>query len=94
MCLFLFIASLLRWQDPRATYWLIGSVLYLVGAVLVTMLFNVPRNSALAVLAPSNPAASNFWVGYLSTWTAWNHVRMIAALGAAVLFTVALCFRA
>jgi uncharacterized membrane protein len=30
---------------------------------------------------------------FLSTWTAWNHVRTIAALGAMVSFTIAFRLR-
>ena len=52
----------------------------------MTMLFNVPRNNALAALAPDTPAAQALWTNYLSTWTAWNHVRMLASLAAMALF--------
>lgn len=93
-CAFMVIASLLRWHDPGAWYWLVGGVLYLVGTILVTMVFNVPRNDALAVAAPASPEAARLWTAYLSTWTAWNHVRTIAALAAAVLFTIAFRVRA
>ena len=89
MCVIVFIVSLLRWQDPVASYLLASSVLYLVGTVLVTMLFNVPRNNALAAVAPATPEAATLWVSYLSTWTAWNHVRTIAALAASALFIIA-----
>lgn len=88
-CLSAIAVALSRWDDPRAPYWFIGSVLYLVGSLLVTMLFNVPRNSALAALAPSSPEAVDLWHTYLSSWTAWNHVRTAAALGAAAAFTIA-----
>jgi uncharacterized membrane protein len=93
-CVLMIVASLLRWHDPRAWYWLIGSVLYLAGTVLVTMIFNVPRNNALAVVAPPSSDASRLWAAYLSAWTAWNHVRTAAALAAALSFTIALCPRA
>ena len=89
-CLLAIIASLSRWGDPRALYWLIGGVLYLVGTILVTMLFNVPRNNVLAVTEPSSSEAAQLWVAYLSGWTAWNHVRTIAALIAAAVFAIAL----
>jgi len=89
VCVIVFIASLLRWQNPVTPYLLAGSVLYLVGTVLVTMVFNVPRNDALAAVAPSTPEAVTLWASYLSTWTAWNHVRAIAALAASALFIVA-----
>ena len=40
--------SVMHWQEPAAAYLLSGGAVYLVGAILVTMLFNVPRNNALA----------------------------------------------
>jgi len=89
MCVIVFIASLLRWQNSVTPYLLAGSVLYLVGTVLVTMVFNVPRNDALAAVAPATPEAATLWVSYLSTWTAWNHLRTIAALTASALFIIA-----
>jgi uncharacterized membrane protein len=89
VCLIVLIASLLRWQDPATPYLLAGSVLYLVGTVLVTMLFNVPRNNALAAVAPNTSEAAALWAPYLSSWTAWNHVRTIAALAASALLTIA-----
>jgi uncharacterized membrane protein len=61
---------ILQWHDPRASYWLGGGVLYLIGTVLVTRLFNVPRNDTLAVVSPANSEAANLWVAYLSSWTA------------------------
>jgi uncharacterized membrane protein len=88
-CVVLLIASLLRWQDPATPYLLSGSVVYLLGTILVTMLFNVPRNDALAAVAPATPEATALWASYLSRWTAWNHVRTIAALAASALFTIA-----
>ncbi|MBV9385872.1 MAG: hypothetical protein JOZ78_05525 [Chroococcidiopsidaceae cyanobacterium CP_BM_ER_R8_30] len=35
-CLFLAASSLLKWHQPGAAYLLIGSLLYLVGTILVT----------------------------------------------------------
>jgi uncharacterized membrane protein len=93
VCVFVTMASLAQWQDPRVVYWLAGSVLYFVGTFLVTMLFNVPRNNALAVVVPSSPESGKLWVSYLSTWTVWNHVRTIAALAAATSFVIAFRLR-
>ena len=92
-CLGAIVSALLRWPDPRASYWLLGGTLYLVGTILVTMVCNVPRNNALAALGPSSPDAAGLWAGYVSTWTAWNHVRTIAAVAAAMLFLIALRLR-
>jgi len=80
LCVVLIIASLLRWHAPRAIYLLVGSAFYLIGALLVTLVFNEPRNEALASGAPDDP---DLWADYLAMWTAWNHVRAVAALAAA-----------
>jgi uncharacterized membrane protein len=93
LCVLAIVASLMRWQDPRAAYLLLGGVLYIVGTILVTMLFNVPRNNALAAVSPASTEAGALWLNYLSSWTAWNHVRTIAALLAALLFTLAFRLR-
>jgi uncharacterized membrane protein len=85
-CLVVLVGSLVRWRLPGAGFLVGGSLLYIAGSFLVTMLFNVPRNNALAALAPDTPAAHALWTNYLSTWTAWNHVRMLASLAAMVLF--------
>jgi len=93
LCAAIAVASLMRWHDPGAVYLLAGAVLYFAGTFLVTMVFNVPRNDALAKLTPASAEAAGPWIAYLSTWTAWNHVRTIAALGAMVSFTVAFRLR-
>jgi uncharacterized membrane protein len=83
-------AALFRWSDPRAAYWLIGGLLYIVGTIVVTMVFNVPRNNVLARVAADSADGARYWADYLSTWTAWNHVRTVAPLAAAVMFAMAL----
>src|SRR5262249_53937716 len=90
-CLVLAIASFVRWQRLGAGYLLAGSLLYLIGTTLVTIVCNVPLNDALAAVDPSNADAGPVWTNYLKNWTAWNHVRTMAALTAAASFTVTLC---
>ncbi len=90
-CLFLAISSLSKWHQPSAVYLLVGSLLYLVGTVVVTIAFNVPLNDALAIAKPDSTDGANLWTRYLTNWTLWNHVRTIAAFGAATLLTIALC---
>ncbi|MBN4003777.1 anthrone oxygenase family protein [Nostoc sp. LPT] len=90
-CIFLAVSSVLKWDQPGAAYLLIGSLLYLIGTVLVTIAFNVPLNDALAIAKPDSTEGANLWARYLTNWTFWNHVRTIAALAAAL--TLALCDR-
>lgn len=89
-CVVLTIASVYMWHSPEAPWLLVGSLAYLVGTVLVTIIFSVPRNNALAAIAPVGSDAVNVWQTYLSTWTAWNHVRTVTALVAAALLLIAL----
>jgi len=89
-CVLVVVFSLLRWNEAGAVYLLSGGLAYLIGAILVTMVFNVPRNDALASVDPASAAGARLWDGYVTSWTAWNHVRTAAALAAAVLLTFAL----
>lgn len=93
-CIFLVVSSLLRWHQPGAAYLLVGSLLYLIGTFLVTIVFNVPLNEALATVEPGSADGANLWASYLTNWTVWNHIRGAAALAAAALLTIALCYRA
>jgi uncharacterized membrane protein len=90
-CLMALVSSLLRWPEPGAVCLLVGSTLYLVGSLMVTALFNVPRNNSLASIPPTDPDVASRWADYLVVWTAWNHVRTAASLAAAASFAVALC---
>jgi uncharacterized membrane protein len=90
-CVLLAVSSLLSWHKPGAAYLLVGSAFYLIGAVLVTSAFNVPRNEALAAVDPTSADAANLWTEYIISWTTWNHVRTAAATAAGALLTVALC---
>jgi len=92
-CFFLAVSSLLKWHQPGAVYLLVGSLLYLVGTLGVTILCNVPLNEALAKVAPDSTEGASLWASYLTNWTVWNHVRTAAAFAAAALFTIALCER-
>jgi uncharacterized membrane protein len=89
-CVALVISSLLGWEKPGAALVLAGGVLYLVGTLLVTIACNVPRNDALAALDPVGAESSQFWTNYIRVWTAWNHVRTIAAIAASGLMMIAL----
>jgi uncharacterized membrane protein len=92
-CGVLALVSLSQWHKRGSGYLLAGSLSYLLGAILVTALFNVPLNNRLAVAAPAAVESATFWVNYVNLWTAWNHVRAGAALIATALLIVALCFQ-
>lgn len=90
ICLFLAVFGLLKWHQPNSIYLLVGSLFYIVGTVLVTIVFNVPLNDALAKADPTSIEGANLWDSYLTNWTLWNHLRTLAALVATVLLAIAL----
>jgi len=89
ICSVLAVISLLRWNREGAVFLLAGSVLYLVGTMMVTFVFNVPLNDTLATVDPASAESVSPWDNYLSTWTNWNHLRTLAAFLAAVAFLLA-----
>ena len=89
-CALLAVGSLFWRQDHFDSYLFIGGVIYLVGAVLVTVLFNVPRNEKLIDVRSDSVEETELWSRYVAEWTAWNHVRALASLLAAALLTIAL----
>ncbi|MEM1255570.1 MAG: anthrone oxygenase family protein [Cyanobacteria bacterium P01_H01_bin.21] len=88
--LLLAIAALSQWHQPAAVYWLVGSLLYLVGTIGVTVAGNIPLNDALAVVSPNSAEGVTLWTKYLTDWTIWNHVRTVAAFLAAAVYTLSL----
>ena len=89
-CIGLAISALSNWQEPGATFILAGSLLYVAGTFGVTMACNVPLNDALAAMDASSDDGAKLWRRYVSRWTAWNHVRTLAAFAAALVLTMAL----
>jgi uncharacterized membrane protein len=76
----LIVAHISGLADPAAMRIMAGALVYIVGVIGVTMMFNVPMNNALAAAIPIGPEGAAIWARYLSGWTFWNHVRTIAAL--------------
>ncbi|TDF95221.1 DUF1772 domain-containing protein [Paenibacillus piri] len=88
-CAVLAITSYFRWGEAGAIYLLIGSLIYLIGSFLATLMFNVPLNDALAAADPNSANGAELWLHYSSNWTAWNHVRTVASIAALTSFIVA-----
>ena len=90
LCVVLAVWALTEWGEPFAPHLLAGSLLYVVGVIGVTMVFNVPRNNALARVEPASAAGERTWERYVREWTAGNHVRTVAGLAAAAALTIAI----
>ena len=83
------VAAFVEWGEAYAVYlpWEPGVPR---GVVPLTFVYHVPRNDAMAALDPEDATAASHWTRYARTWTAWNHVRTVAPLASAALFTIAL----
>jgi uncharacterized membrane protein len=90
LCALLALLALASWPDAGAPLLLLGSALYLIGTVLVTLACHVPRNLALARVEPGSAEGAAVWARFLGGWTAWNHVRAAASLAAAAALILAL----
>lgn len=93
-CALLMGSALVSWDRPGAGYLFAGSLLYLAGTILVTIVCNVPRNNALAAVDAGSAEGAMYWARFVEGWTAWNHVRTAAALAAAAILTYGLVLRA
>jgi len=92
-CVAVLVSAAIEWRDTVSGYLIAGSLSYLAGAMVVTIAVNVPLNNALAAADPSSDDTLWFWMKYVRTWTAWNHIRTVSGLIAAalLLWTVVKC---
>jgi uncharacterized membrane protein len=90
VCVAVGINASLNLDDAAARYQLAAAALYIVGVVIVTIGYHVPRNDTLAALDPNSAEGIRYWATYLNEWVPMNHVRTIVPLISAALFTVSL----
>ena len=82
--------AVISWETPAARWVVAGALFYLVGTFFVTSFGNVPLNDQLAAVQADDPLAAAVWEHYLDRWTLLNTVRTVAAMCAAVMFTIGL----
>jgi uncharacterized membrane protein len=90
LCIAVAVWALADWRGSYSPYLVAGGAVYVAGVLGVTMAFNVPRNNALARVDPADAQADPYWRHYVSEWTAWNHVRVLAGIAAAAALTLGL----
>jgi uncharacterized membrane protein len=88
LCVAVLVAGVAALNESYGSYLVAGGALYLVGTVLLTMTYHVPRNNALATADPETAEGARVWARYLREWTRMNHVRSAAALAGAALLVV------
>ena len=86
-CVVLAIAAVTSLGESWAVWVLAGAIVYLAGAIALTIAWHVPRNDRLEAASSDAPA---YWPTYAAEWTRLNHVRAASGLGAAVLLLAGL----
>ncbi len=76
------VLSVLDWQGTASAWRMAASLLYLLGVLGVTIVFNVPWNEHLAGLDALRAETATEWHRYLAEWTRWNTVRTVAGIAA------------
>ncbi|TJX44915.1 MAG: DUF1772 domain-containing protein, partial [Mesorhizobium sp.] len=86
ICLVLVAGAIISWSQPGSFWLLAGALIYLVGNPIVTMVFNVPLNDALAAVDPASNNGAAVWSDFLRNWVMWNHLRTVTAIVAMASF--------
>lgn len=63
-----------------------AGIVFFIGTVAVTVVFNVPLNNKLK--DASKPELSTVWNEYLSKWVIWNHVRTACGVVSGLLLCI------
>ncbi len=74
------LANRFRSADDVPAQALVGSVIYLVGFLLVTVTIHLPLNAMIAGLQIESAPDAQRWSDITNRWTRFNHVRTLAAL--------------
>lgn len=90
LCLVLIGWGIADLDEPYAGWLIAAGVIYVIGEVVVTGGYHVPRNNALARVDPQSEEGARVWRTYLVEWTRGNHARTVAGLAACALLAVAL----
>lgn len=89
-CVVLGIQSARHLDEPFAWHRLVACAVYLVGVVVLTVAYHVPRNDMLDGFDPNSPEGIAYWHTYVRQWKPMNHVRTIAPLVSSVLLGLSL----
>jgi uncharacterized membrane protein len=85
----LIVLAIGRLAEPRTVWVLVGAVAYLV-CIVLTAVYHVPNNNRLDAVDPQAAGSAEVWLDYFRGWTAWNHLRTLSSISAAVCFAIAL----
>ena len=84
------ITSAWTWDEPHASLRLAGGLLYVIGSIVLTFAYHIPRNDALDAVKAGTSEGAAEWARFLREWVPANHVRTIASIASVVTLTLAL----
>jgi uncharacterized membrane protein len=86
----LIVLAVMRGAGPAFGWIVAGGLSYLLGAFVVTFLFNVPMNKKLDVMDDSASETLAYWEStYLPSWTYWNSIRALMTMVSGICYLVA-----
>ncbi len=65
-----------------------ATVIYILGCIVPTILFNVPLNNQLQAVDSASEEGRALWIRYLLMWTRWNHLRSVATIATTALLAL------
>lgn len=103
LCVLLVVLGFGDWSSQRGPLLVLGGGVYLIGAIGVTIVGNVPLNNRLAAVTPvatpvttpgarsdtTSADAAEQWSRFVAPWARLNSVRTAASIAAAVLLALA-----
>jgi uncharacterized membrane protein len=84
------VSAAWTWDQPGAGYRLAGGLLIVLGSLVLTVAYHVPRNNALDAVDAASSGAAGEWARYLGDWVPANHVRAVASTASLVTLLLAL----
>ena len=77
-------------EGTASTLIIMGGAIYLMGAFVVSLVFNVPMNNRLDASECASVEAAIYWTNsYVPRWTFWNYVRAASSGSAAICYLFA-----
>src|SRR5262245_34405249 len=85
LCVIIGIDGLRPW-NASGMPWCVTAAASFPVSIVLTVVYHVPHNDAVAALDPNAASSGAEWLRYATAWTRWNHVRTLSSIASAVLF--------
>ena len=90
LCLVVMVRGFRTWTAAGGRWMVVGAVVYLLAAIMLTFAANVPMSYTIDTLDPASADAQARWVDLSTQWVWSNHLRALGTLVAAAALATAL----